>query len=88
MRAQEFIAEIGNTRPEYTRPDKQKSGKHQFTATFTGSNGKQREVDVLFFYNSNTLEINFEESHREFVQKCSSSLKDLHSFECFRIHTK
>ena len=55
----EQIAEIGNTRPEYTRPDKQRSGKHKFTTTFTGARGKQRQVDVYFFYDYNCVEIDF-----------------------------
>jgi len=55
----EQIAEIGNTRPEYTRPDKQRSGKHKFTTQFTGARGKQRQVDVYFFYDYNCVEIDF-----------------------------
>jgi hypothetical protein len=53
------LNELGNTRPEYTRPDRQRSGKHRFTTQFTGAQGKQRQVDVYFFYNHNTLEIDF-----------------------------
>jgi len=59
MRAQEFLIEIGDTKPEYTRPDKQRSGKHKFTTTFKGAQGKQRQVDVFFLYDYNTLEIDF-----------------------------
>jgi hypothetical protein len=55
----EQIDEIGNTRPEYTRPDKQRSGNHKFTTRFTGARGKQRQVDVYFMYDYNTLEIDF-----------------------------
>jgi len=56
---QQELNEIGDTRPEYTRPDKQKSGKHKFTTRFTGARGKQRQVDVYFMYDYNTLEIDF-----------------------------
>jgi len=56
---QQELDEIGNTRPEYTRPDKQRSGKHRFTTQFTGARGKQRQVDVYFMYDYNTLEIDF-----------------------------
>jgi hypothetical protein len=56
---QQELNEIGNTRPEYTRPDKQRSGKHKFTTTFTGARGKQRQVDVYFYYDHNRLEIDF-----------------------------
>ena len=44
MRAQEFIAEIGDTRPEYTRPQKQRSGKHVFT---TRIQGRQDPIGIL-----------------------------------------
>ena len=53
------LNEIGNTRPEYTRPERQRSGKHKFTTTFTGAKGKQRQVDVYFFYDYNCVEIDF-----------------------------
>ena len=58
MRSKEFIAEIGDTRPEYTRPQKQKSGKHIFTAMIPGAN-RDRRVDVIFLYNSVDVEIDF-----------------------------
>jgi len=58
MRAREFILELGNTQPNYTKPDKQRSGKHVFTTTFQGAEDRRR-VDVTFFYNDITVEVDF-----------------------------
>jgi len=54
----EPLTEIGDTRPEYTRPQKQRSGKHVFTTRIRGRQGPRR-VDVNFFYNYITVEVDF-----------------------------
>lgn len=52
------VTETGDTRPGYTKPDKQRSGKHRFTAAIPGAHGN-RQVDVYFYYNDLTVEVDF-----------------------------
>jgi len=46
MRAEEFVTEIGNTRPEYTRTDRQRSVRHNVSEGKENFNGIDISMEI------------------------------------------